>query len=162
MTNLLSYKVIYFRLNSSRKFKMAATKTLLMFCPSDAINKNVISYCIYKMKNYVFIGFFVIFVVLYYVLINISTNASTPSTAIGTIQPCFATGKAQSVTSHLTATSHYFQQRFLSNIHVTLQGQDSSLPSTAFQPILFVDADMEQALISLSILAPEAMVLDSW
>ena len=107
------------------------------------------------MTNYVFIGFFVIFVVLYYVLINISTNASTPSTAIGTIQPCFATGKAQSVTSHLTATSHYFQRRFLSNIHVTLQGQDSSLPFTAFQPILFVDADVEQALISLSILAPE-------
>ena len=107
------------------------------------------------MTNYVFIGFFVIFVVLYYVLINISTNSSTPSTAIGTSQPCFATGKAQSVTSHLTATSHYFQQRFLSNIHVTLQGQDSSLPSTAFQPIIFVDADVEQALISLSILAPE-------
>ena len=62
---------------------------------------------------------------------------------------------AQSVTSHLTATSHYFQQRFLSNIHVTLHGQDSSLPSTAFQPISFVNADVEQALIPLSILAPE-------
>ena len=73
----------------------------------------------------------------------------------GTIQPCFATETAQSVTSHLTATSHYFQQRFLSNLHVTLQGQDSSLPSTAFQPISFVNADVEQALISLSILTPE-------
>ncbi len=39
-------------------------------------------------------------------------------------------------------------------------------PSTAFQPISFVDADVEQALIPLSILAPEGkrggyMVLDS-
>ena len=107
------------------------------------------------MTNYVSICFFVIFVVLYYVLIHTSTNASTLSTASGTIQPCFVTETAQSVTSHLTATSHYFQQRLLSNIHVTLQGQDSSLPSTAFQPISFVDADVEQALIPLSIHAPE-------
>ena len=70
---------------------------------------------------------FLILVVLCYVLIHISTDASTLSTASGTFQPRFATGKAQSVTSHLTITSHCFQQRFRSNIHVTLQ-------FTAFQP----------------------------
>ncbi len=57
MMNLLSYKVIYFRPNSSRKFKMAAMKTLLFFVhlivPINAINKNVKSYCINKMTIYV-------------------------------------------------------------------------------------------------------------
>ena len=57
MMNLLSYKVIYFRPNSSRKFKMAAMKTLLFFVhlivPNNAINKNVKSYCINKMTIYV-------------------------------------------------------------------------------------------------------------
>ena len=57
MMNLLSYKVIYFRPNSSRNFKMAAMKTLLFFVhlivPINAINKNVKSYCINKMTIYV-------------------------------------------------------------------------------------------------------------
>ena len=35
-------------------------------------------------------------------------NASTLSTASGTIQPCFATGTAQSVTSHRTTFSSAF------------------------------------------------------
>ena len=89
------------------------------------------------------------------VVFSNSTDASTLSTVRGTIQPRFATGTAQGVTSHLIVTSHYFQQRFWSNIHDILQGQDSSLPSTAFQPILFVDADVEHSLVPLSKLEPE-------
>ena len=65
---------------------------------------------------------FLIVFVLCYVLIHISTGASTLSTASRTFQRRFATGTAQSVTSHLTVTSHNFQQRFRSNIHVTLHG----------------------------------------
>ena len=60
-------------------------------------------------------------------LIHISTKASTLYTASGTIQPRFAIGTAQSVTSHLTVISHYFQQRFWSNIHDTLHGQQFTL-----------------------------------
>ena len=57
----------------------------------------------------------------------------------------FATGTAQSVTSHLSITSHYFQQRFRSNIHVTLHGHQFTL----YPP---VDADVDQALIPPSYL----------
>ena len=53
--NLLGYKVIYFRPNSSRNFNMAAMKTLFvhMIVPINAIYKNVISYYINKMTTYV-------------------------------------------------------------------------------------------------------------
>ena len=71
--------------------------------------------------------FVIIFFVLCYVLIHISTNASTLSTVSGTIKPHFATGTVQSVTYHLTVTPHYFQQRFWSNIHVILHGQQFTL-----------------------------------
>ena len=90
---------------------------------------------------------FLILVVLCYVLIHISTAASTLSTASGTFHHRFATGTAQSVTSHLTITSHYFQQRFRSNIHVTL-------PFTAFQP-RSCGCRYGPSLDSPSIFAPE-------
>ena len=47
MMNLLSYVVIHVRPNSSRKFKMAAIKTLFdhLIVPINAIYKNVISFC---------------------------------------------------------------------------------------------------------------------
>ena len=55
MKNLLCYKVIYFKPNSSRKSNMAAVKTLFyhLIVPINAIYKNVISYCINKMTTYV-------------------------------------------------------------------------------------------------------------
>ena len=156
MMNLLCHKVIYFRPNSSRNFKMAAMKTLFdhLIVP---INPNAM------MTTYVSSSYSLgePFVVLCYVLIHISTNVSTLSTASGTIQPCFATGTAQSVTSHHAVTSHYFQQRFWSNIHVTLHGQHPChIARAAVYPLLLssqysVDADVEQALIPPSILVPE-------
>ena len=65
---------------------------------------------------------------------HISTDASTLSTASGTFQPRFGTGTPQSLTSHLTVTSHYFQSAFgaTSMSHC----MDTSLPSTDFQPRL--------------------------
>ena len=101
---------------------------------------------------------FLILVVLCYVLIHISTDASTLSTASGTFQPRFATGKTQSVTSHLTITSHYFQQRFRSNIHVTLQ-------FTAFQPRFWMQIWTKPWFLLPYLhlkVHTEAMVLGSW
>ena len=119
MMNLLSYKVMRVRPNSSRKFKMAAITTIFnkMIVP---INANTRTW--YHSRQHDKLCVFLILVVLCYVLIHISTDASPLATASGTFQPRFATGTTQSVTSHLIVTSHYFQQRFRSNIRVTLHG----------------------------------------
>ena len=97
---------------------------------------------------------FLILVVLCYVLIHISTDTSTLSTASGTFQNRFATGTAQSVTSHLTVTSHYFQQRFWSNIHATLHGHQFTLYCFPAK-ILWMQIYVDQSLIPPSIFAPE-------
>ena len=124
MMNLLSYKVMHARPNSSRKFKMAAITTIFNIL-TVPINANTRTW--YHSRQHDNLCVFLVLVVLCYVLIHISTDASTLSTASGTFQPRFSTGTAQSVTSHLTVISHYFQQRFRSNIHVKLQGHQFTL-----------------------------------
>ena len=80
MMNLLSYKVICFRPNSSRKFKMAAMKTLFvhLIVPINAIYKNVISYCINKMTTYVSSSYSSSSVMFSYILAQMPRHSPQP------------------------------------------------------------------------------------
>ncbi len=103
-------------------------------------------------------------VVLCYVLTHKSTKASTLSIASGTIQPRFATGTAQSVASHLTVTSHDFQKRFWSNIHVTLHGQQFTFycfPAKILWMQMWTKPSFPLPYLHLEVNA-EAIVLGSW
>ena len=79
--------------------------------------------------------------------------------------PHFATGTAQSVTSHLSITSHYFQQRFRSNIHVTLHGHQFTLycfPANILWMQMWTKPWFPLHICTWIKVHTEAMVLGSW
>ena len=154
MLNSVSYKVIYFRLNSSRKFKMAAMKTLYvrLNVPISVIYKNVISYCINKMTTYVSSSYSLSFVMFSYILVQVPRHSPQP---VEQFNPALL--QEQRRVSHPILQLCLHRTTFSSPFGATPMSHctGSSLPSTVFQPIILVNPDVEQALIPFSILIPE-------
>ena len=124
MMNLLSYKVIHSRPNSSRKCKMAAIKASFdhLIVPINAIYMNVVSFCM-----------------------HISTNASTLSTAEQSNPLC----DRNSAECHIP--SHSYIALLSATI---LGQHPCHIARAAVYPILlsgqrYVDAYLNQALIPL-------------
>ena len=123
MMNLFSYRVIYFRPNSSRKVKMSAMKTLFdhLIVPINAIYKIVIilSYCINKMTIHVSSSYSLSSVMFSYILAQMPRDAPQP---VEQSKPALLQEEHR-VSHRILKRTTFSAQRVWSNIHVTLHGQ---------------------------------------